>query len=91
MDVETGENDAVNKVLTFLKYYKVGKVAVDETIRIEGSCESVGMLLATNREEPCCLFTTGFLNGFFSTVNNRHVKEIKCIAMGDPYCEWEFR
>jgi hypothetical protein len=30
-------------------------------------------------------------NGFFSAVKNQHVKETKCIAMGDPYCEWEFR
>jgi predicted hydrocarbon binding protein len=81
MDVETGENDAVNKVLIFLKYYQVGKVVVDETIRIEGSCESVGMLLATKRE----------LASFFSSVRNQHVKETKCIAMGDPYCEGEFR
>jgi predicted hydrocarbon binding protein len=40
---------------------------------------------------PSCHFTTGFLNGFFSAVKNLHVKETKCIGMGDPYCEWEFR
>jgi predicted hydrocarbon binding protein len=39
--------------------------------------------------ELSCFFTTGFLNGFFSAVKNQHVREIKCIAMGDPYCEWE--
>jgi KaiC/GvpD/RAD55 family RecA-like ATPase len=26
-----------------------------------------------------------------SAVRNQHVKERKCIAMGNPYCEWEFR
>ena len=31
-----------------------------------------------------------FLNGFFTAVKNQHVKETKCIAMGDPFCEWEF-
>jgi len=41
-------------------------------------------------EKPSCFFTTGFLNGFFSAVKNQHVKETKCIAVGDPYCEWEF-
>jgi len=41
-------------------------------------------------EEPSCYFTTGFLNGFFSAVKNQHVKETKCISMGDPHCEWEF-
>jgi KaiC/GvpD/RAD55 family RecA-like ATPase len=24
-------------------------------------------------------------------VKNLHVKETKCVGMGDPYCEWEFR
>jgi KaiC/GvpD/RAD55 family RecA-like ATPase len=33
----------------------------------------------------------GFLNGLFSAVKNQHVKEVKCIAIDDPYCEWEFR
>lgn len=35
-----------------------------------------------------CFFTTGFLNGLFSAVKNQHVREMKCIATGDPYCEW---
>jgi len=91
MDAGLREDEAVKRVLHFLEHCKVGKVAADETIRMEGSCESVGMLLETEREEPCCLFTTGFFNGFFSAVKNQHVKETKCIAMGDPYCEWEFR
>jgi predicted hydrocarbon binding protein len=51
------------------------------------NCERFGI----KTEQPSCYFTTGFLNGFFATVKNQHVKEIKCIAMGDPYCEWEFR
>jgi predicted hydrocarbon binding protein len=56
------------------------------------SSESVWTKLITKkREEPSCHFTTGFLNGFFSAVKNTHVKETKCIGMGDPYCEWEFR
>jgi len=35
-------------------------------------------------------FTTGFFKGFFSTIKNQHVKETKCIGMGDPYCEQKF-
>jgi predicted hydrocarbon binding protein len=58
-----------------------------ETLRIVQNCES----FMTKAEEPSCHFTTGFFNGFFSAVKNQHVKETKCIAMGDPYCEWEFR
>jgi predicted hydrocarbon binding protein len=45
----------------------------------------------TKIKEPSCFFTTGFFNGFFSAVKNQHVKEVKCIGLGDPYCEWEFR
>jgi predicted hydrocarbon binding protein len=56
------------------------------------NCESVFYKFMTKKqEEPTCYFTTGFINGFFSTIRNQHVKETKCIAMGDPYCEWEFR
>jgi predicted hydrocarbon binding protein/KaiC/GvpD/RAD55 family RecA-like ATPase len=92
MDAGISEDEAVNRVLNFLEYCKVGKITMDETIRMEDNCESVFYRFMTKkREEPCCYFTTGFLNGFFSAVKNQHVKETKCIAMGDPYCEWEFR
>ena len=87
-----GEDEAVKRILHFLKHCKVGKVSMDETIKIIESCESVWTRFYTATwKEPCCFFTTGFLNGFFSTVKNQHVKETKCIAIGDPYCEWEFR
>jgi predicted hydrocarbon binding protein/KaiC/GvpD/RAD55 family RecA-like ATPase len=92
MDAGLREDEAVKRVLHLLEHCKVGKVTVDETIRMEENCESMRESLFTpKREEPSCYFTTGFLNGFFSAVKNQHVKEIKCIAMGDPYCEWEFR
>jgi len=86
------EDEAVKRVLDFLNQCKVGKVTVDETIRIVENCESSQTKIFTTKEKvPSCYFTTGFLNGFFSAVKNQHVKETKCIAMGDPYCEWEFR
>jgi predicted hydrocarbon binding protein/KaiC/GvpD/RAD55 family RecA-like ATPase len=86
------EDEAVKRVLNFLNQCKVGKVTVDETIRIVENCENSQMKLFTTKiKGPSCYFTTGFLNGFFSAVKNQHVKEVKCIAMGDPYCEWEFR
>lgn len=40
-------------------------------------------------DEAWCFLTTGFLNGLFSVAKNRHTREVKCIAAGDPYCEWE--
>jgi len=86
------EDEAVKRVLNFLNQCKVGKVSVDETIRILENCESSQTRIFTTKEKvPSCYFTTGFLNGFFSAVKNQHVKETKCIAMGNPYCEWEFR
>ena len=92
IDAGIREDEAENRVLDFLEYCKVGKVTADKTIRMKDNCESVFYRFMTeNRQEPTCYFTTGFFNGFFSAVKNQHVKETKCIAMGDSCCEWEFR
>jgi predicted hydrocarbon binding protein/KaiC/GvpD/RAD55 family RecA-like ATPase len=92
MEAGIREDEAVKRVLHLLEHCKVGKVTADETIKINGNCESIfSKFLTIKFEEPSCYFTTGFLNGFFSAIKNQHVKETKCIAMGDPYCEWEFR
>jgi predicted hydrocarbon binding protein len=86
------EDEAGKRILDFFNQCKVGKVTVNETIRIVENCESAQTKWSMTKEKvPSCFFTTGFLNGFFSAVKNKHVKEVKCIAMGDPYCEWEFR
>jgi len=88
------EDEAVKRVLDFINQYKVGKVTMGETIRIVENCEgcaALGHIFTTKEKVLSCFFTTGFLNGFFSAIKNQHVKETKCIAMGDPYCEWEFR
>lgn len=87
MDAGMREDEAVKCILNFLEYCKVGKVTIGETLRMVQNCES----FMVKAEEPSCHFTTGFLNGFFSAVKNLHVKETKCIGMGDPHCEWEFR
>jgi len=89
MNAGLGEDEAVKRVIGFLEHCKVGKVTMDETVRIRENCEGLATMLMSRREEPCCFFTTGFLNGLFSAVKNQHVREIKCIAAGDPYCEWE--
>jgi predicted hydrocarbon binding protein/KaiC/GvpD/RAD55 family RecA-like ATPase len=93
MKAGISEDEAVKLVLRLLEHCKVGKVTMDETIKIKENFETIiwTMFVTTKSEEPLCFFTTGFLNGFFSVVKNQHVKETKCIAMGDPYCEWEFR
>lgn len=83
-------DEAVKRVIDFLNQCKVGKVSLGETIKIVENCESSQTKLFTLKEKtPSCYFTTGFLNGLFSAVKNKHVREAKCIAAGDPYCEWE--
>jgi len=83
------EDEAIERVIDFMNYCKVGKVTLGETIRIRENCESLSTSLFTTTGEPSCFFTTGFLNGLFSAVKNQHVREIKCVGLGDPYCEWE--
>ena len=85
------EDEALRRIVGFLEHCKVGKVTLGETFRIWENCESLRTTLFVHRKEPSCFFTTGFLNGLFSAVMNQHVREVKCIAAGDPYCEWEFR
>ena len=87
------EDEAVKRVLNLLEHCRVGEITADETIKIKQNCEISWTKFFTKEflKEPSCYFTTGFLNGFFSAVKNQHVKETRCIAMGDPYCEWEFR
>ena len=82
-----GEDQAVTRFIDFIEYCKVGKTTVGETIRMKENCESFGL----ETEDVSCYFTTGFFNGFFFAVTNQHVKETRCIGMGAPYCEWEFR
>jgi len=83
------EDEAIKLVINFMNYCKVGKVTVGDTIRIRENCESIGSgLFPHNIKQPSCFFTTGFLNGLYSAVKTQHVREIRCIAAGDPYCEW---
>jgi predicted hydrocarbon binding protein/KaiC/GvpD/RAD55 family RecA-like ATPase len=83
-------DEAIKRVIDFMNYCKVGKVTIDKTIRISENCESFWTkAFLVKWDEPRCFFTTGFLNGLFSAVKNQHVREVKCIAAGDPYCEWE--
>jgi predicted hydrocarbon binding protein/KaiC/GvpD/RAD55 family RecA-like ATPase len=90
LEARLSKDEAIKRVVDFMNYCKVGKVTVGEKIRIVENCESSHTkLFMTKENAPSCYFTTGFLNGLFSAVKNQHVKEIKCIAAGDPYCEWE--
>ena len=90
LEAGLSEDEAIKRVIDFMNYCKVGKVTLGETIRIVENCEGSQARWSMMKEkDPSCSFTTGFLNGLFSASRNQHVREIKCIAAGDPYCEWE--
>jgi predicted hydrocarbon binding protein/KaiC/GvpD/RAD55 family RecA-like ATPase len=81
------EQVAQRRVINLLEHCNVGKITMNETIKIRENCEIFGR----KTTDPSCFFTTGFFNGFFYAIKNQHVEEIKCIGVGDPYCEWAFR
>jgi predicted hydrocarbon binding protein len=81
------EDEAVNKVIDLIDYCKVGRLSLGKTLRMEESCES----FTVKAEVPYCFFTTGFLKGFFEVVKDQSIVEKKCIAIRDPYWEWEFK
>jgi predicted hydrocarbon binding protein len=98
LDAGVGEDEAIGRVIALMNDCKVGKVSLrprsgqvlGEAIRIRDNCESCQFrVFSTKIRQPSCYFTTGFLNGLFSAVKNQHVREVKCIAAGDPYCEWD--
>jgi predicted hydrocarbon binding protein len=89
MEAGLSEDEAIERVLDLMNTCKVGKVTLGETVRMRENCESLRATILVHRREPSCFFTTGFLNGLFASVMGQHVREIKCIAMGDSYCEWE--
>ena len=89
MEAGLSEDETVRRVIDFMNYCKVGKVTLGETVRIRENCECARTTVYKHEKQVSCFFTTGFLNGLFSAVKNKHVREIKCVAAGDPYCEWE--
>jgi len=80
---------AIRRVIDFMDYCKAGRITLGETVRIRENCEALRTTIMKHEKQPSCFFTTGFLNGLFSAIKNKHVREIKCVAAGDPYCEWE--
>lgn len=85
MNAGVPEDEVISRVVALMEYCKVGKISLGETIRIRENCETFGLQTG----EPACFFTTGFLNGLLSVVKNYHVRERRCVGVGDPYCEWE--
>jgi predicted hydrocarbon binding protein len=87
LDAGMGEDEVIKNVIDLMEHCKVGKIALDETIRMWENCET----FALETGEPSCFFTTGFFNGLFLVAKNQRVRETMCIGAGDPYCEWEIK
>ena len=82
--------EAIEKVLKSLEDLKAGVVSTSgNKITIEENIEPMRTWYMTHLKELSCHFTTGFLNGLFKAAHNLRIKEIKCLAAGDPVCEWE--
>jgi len=83
-------DEAIEHVVAFMNEIRVGKVSMsDFSVRVEENVEALGIKLFAYGSEPSCYFTTGFLNGLFSTVGDQRIRENRCLVAGDPYCEWQ--
>ena len=89
-------NVAINHLVNTFRQYGWGIVNVDSKSNPRASSlivriyENVECLLAPKRSKPNSQLARGVLAGFFSSLFNTkvYVEEKKCIAMGDPYCEF---
>ena len=70
-----------------LEYAEINPEAGEATVRVYQSyeCET-----GKGSEKPYGHFTRGILAGFFANIFEKEAKavETKCIATGDPYCEY---
>jgi len=53
------------------------------------NCAEGQLWVVAASEDSNMPLTTAVLNGLFAAVRNQYVREIKCNAAGDPYCERE--
>ncbi|HEY47163.1 MAG: hypothetical protein AMJ88_11340 [Anaerolineae bacterium SM23_ 63] len=82
--------ESLTRFVDFLDRIHAGRVQADEAMfRIEENIEPLRTFYMTDIREPSCFFTTGFLNGFYNVLFGKHVRERRCLAAGDPHCEWE--
>jgi len=83
-------DEAIECVIAFMNEVKVGQVSMSgSSVRVEENVEALGVKLFAYGSDPSCYFTTGFLNGLFSTTRGQRIREDKCLVAGDPYCEWQ--
>jgi KaiC/GvpD/RAD55 family RecA-like ATPase/predicted hydrocarbon binding protein len=85
-------DEALQRVVDFMNHCKVGRVTLNpkgDRLSIKENVESIRTHLFMAYDEPSCDFTTGFLSGVFSSLKGQRLQEIKCVAAGDPLCQWE--
>jgi KaiC/GvpD/RAD55 family RecA-like ATPase/predicted hydrocarbon binding protein len=82
--------DIIQRILQSLETLKAGlATSAGGKIKIEENIEPMRTKYMTRLREPSCYFTTGFLNGLYGRTHGLRIKETKCLAAGDLYCEWE--
>lgn len=83
-------DEVIQRILQSMETFKAGIVtAAGGKIKIEENIEPLRTKYMTHLREPSCYFTTGFLNGIYGGTHGLRVKETRCLAAGDPHCEWE--
>jgi len=93
----TIDQDTISEILNILLAHgwgipKLIKFSSSEVIvHLYDSFES--LVMAKKSERPMCFFIKGYIAGLLSTILKKevHVEETKCIAMGDPYCEFRIK
>jgi KaiC/GvpD/RAD55 family RecA-like ATPase/predicted hydrocarbon binding protein len=83
-------SEVISRVFKSFETLKAGIVTQSgDKITIEENIEPIRTWYATRLRELSCHFTTGFLNGIYRVTYDQRIKENRCIAAGDPCCEWE--
>jgi len=93
----TIDKDTISEVLNVLLAHGWGIPKLVEfssseiIIHLYDSFESLAMV--EKSERPMCFFIKGYIAGLLATILKRevHIEETKCIAMGDPYCEFRVK
>jgi predicted hydrocarbon binding protein len=81
--------EALEACLHLIDHCKAGVPKQGHTVRIYENVESLRTRYMTQIREPSCYFTTGFLSGIYAELFDHRVREVKCFAAENEYCEWE--
>lgn len=74
--------------LGFLHHRSVRMGTASGTVNDEGESRELIDCALHDYRRATMLFYRRLPERLFSVVKNQYVREAKCIALGDPYCEW---